>query len=211
MIRLQFFSTDTFYRLVSGLLLSLVLIFFISGSVYYLKTSRREKLYRNASHEYAMLISEFTEKTSQFDLKKAERFTIDYLNTPYYALMQFHIAHHAIQRNDLEAAFKALSAIMDNTKDPNIEAIARQRAARVLMTMKQFEKALTLIEHKSCEGYSAACQIIKGDIFLALGEKQKALQAYQAAKQISPDIETLQPLLQIKLDDLGNLSEALPL
>ena len=67
-----------------------------------------------------------------------------------------------------------------------------------------------LIDHKSCENYRAACQMIKGDIFLALGEEQKALQSYETAKQTFPDIETVQPLLQMKLDDLGNLSEAVP-
>lgn len=207
---LKFISSDQLRRFSTVLLISTIIIGAVGRTYYYIRHTQQENLYLDASHAYEefcrlqkKVSSEQSKKTAQFLIK-------NYSKTPYAQLVRLKVAQAAVQQNQLQEAAQYLSAIMTQTKDPDLYMIAKKRRARVLMAMGKLDAALQLIDHPDAQSYTTAIEEIKGDIFLALGQKEKAIDSYYTAKHALPDVEKLQPLLQMKLDDLGNIKEALP-
>lgn len=211
-MKMHFKSISPYHiRIIGSLLIGIILLSLSIGSYFYIRFNQREAYYLQASHAYENWLQALKTSTSSDWTKQGNEIIKHYPNTPYQVLTQLKLAQQAVHAKQLQQALNYLLAVVDHAKDPQFQAIARQRAARLLITMRQFEKALTLIDHKTCEPYTATCEEIKGDIFLAQGDKKKAFQAYQMAKAAVPNIEDLHPLLQMKLDDLGNIADAIPL
>ena len=75
------------------------------------------------------------------------------------------------------------------------------RIARVNMELKQYDAALKALEGVSNPGYKARVAELKGDIYLAQGNVDKARVEYQTAA----DVEGAESnnILKMKIDDLA--------
>lgn len=172
-----------------------------TGSYYYRAYERREAHYYSASHDYENLL-QITKNQSTIDVDQAVSFIEKYQHTPYVALLQLHLASQAVKANQLKEAIAWLQAAAAQSKDTAIAAIARQRGARILLLLKEFKTALQWLDAIDCDAYAALTEEIKGDVFHALGDKEKARKAYHRAYEIDPALFQHSPLLQLKINDL---------
>jgi predicted negative regulator of RcsB-dependent stress response len=78
------------------------------------------------------------------------------------------------------------------------------RLARVQVQLEQYSEALATLNTAFPESFTAAIEEIRGDAYLQQGKKDLARNAYQAA--IAADGLTTNPNLQIKLDDLAEVT-----
>ncbi len=153
-----------------------------------------------ASDAYIQLV-EGADKDKEQLLSKADDFIAQNGDSSYAVLAAFVAAKQAVEQNELDKAAEKLSWAQSHSPSEELKAIATTRLARVQLAQKNFDKALATLDSKLPEAFFAAVSELKGDIYLAQGDKEKARSAYQAAAD-KGGLEN-NPLLQIKLDDLA--------
>ncbi|NOU52017.1 tetratricopeptide repeat protein [Pseudoalteromonas sp. JBTF-M23] len=124
----------------------------------------------------------------------------------YAVLAAFVAAKEAAEKQQLDVAAQKLQWAADNVQNLELKATAITRLARVQLAQQQFEEALATLDKPMPESFKAQISEIKGDIFLAQGDKEQAKSQYQAALEAST--EGSNTLLKIKLDDLASAQPA---
>lgn len=112
---------------------------------------------------------------------KSDRLRNDYKSTPYAAIATLYEAKAQSEKGDLSGAAESLSWVINNSKQDTVKDIARIRLARVLVADNKLDEASTTINYALPKSYSSLANEIRGDIYLAKGENEKAKQAYDQA------------------------------
>lgn len=114
-------------------------------------------------------------------------------------------ARLAVENDDLASAQQELEWLLANTRsglfgstDETLVQLAQLRLGRVLLASDQTERALTLISGVSEGSLQAEFEELRGDIYLAQGQRDQALRAYQTAA----DLGSANPVLQMKISEL---------
>ena len=94
------------------------------------------------------------------------------------------MAKLAVKNQDLETAQAELRWVLSNSPSVDIELISQQRLARVLAVQGDSDQALMILNSTDAGKYASGYARAKGDIYLSLGENEKALEAYQQAKTL---------------------------
>lgn len=115
-------------------------------------------------------------------------------------------AKKAVEANDFEQALVDLNAAEAMTTDSSLKGLIATRVARVNIQLEQYDAALAALNTINNDGYKSRVAELKGDVYLAQGQADKARVEYQAAA----DAGGLEgnALLKMKLDDLALPSEA---
>lgn len=110
-------------------------------------------------------------------------------------------ARLAVEADDLAAAQQELEWLLDNTgssTDETLVLLAQLRLGRVLLASGEPDRALALISGANAQALSAEFDELRGDIYMAQGQRDQALAAYESAM----DAATGNPILQMKLTEL---------
>jgi len=114
-------------------------------------------------------------------------------------------ARLAVENDDLAGAQQELEWLLANTRsgifgstEKTLVQLAQLRLGRVLLASDQTERALTLISGVSEGSLQAEFEELRGDIYLAQGQRDEALRAYQTAA----DLGSANPVLQMKISEL---------
>ncbi|WP_440053844.1 YfgM family protein [Pseudoalteromonas sp. T1lg65] len=164
------------------------------------------KAYNQHQIDTAEAASEaFTKVVESEDvLAKSETLVSEHSGSSYAVLAAFVAAKEAVEKNDLDTAASKLSWAAENVQNPELQATALLRLARVQVAQKAYDKALATLAKPMPESFKAQISEIQGDVYLAQGDKDKARSAYQSAVEANGTQNN--PLLQIKLDDLATSS-----
>ncbi len=118
------------------------------------------------------------------------------------------LAKEAVEKGELEQAAAELRWVLEATEDQRLTHITRGRLARVLSAQGQHDEALALLDAQD-PAFEAAYLEIRGDILLRTEQEQAAIDAYTKAFAMVKDNPQAQPLLAVKLSDLGVNPETL--
>lgn len=130
----------------------------------------------------------------------------DYENSEYAAFATLFQAREQVLNNDLEGARSSLEWVLGQRPDLEVELVARARLARVMLSQSDdnAQAALdVLAKAKSEAGFVGTIESIRGDAYLAMGQKDKARESYEKALEAARTNGESRPLLQFKLDDLA--------
>jgi len=130
-----------------------------------------------------------------------EQLVVDYGNSPYAALAQFALARKDIEQNDLQSAHERYRWVVENAAQPEHGDIARLRLARVLLTEGEHAAALGELGG-TAPAFFAEVSELKGDIYAAQGDFERAREAYQAAVATLAIEGGSNPWLTMKLESL---------
>jgi predicted negative regulator of RcsB-dependent stress response len=133
----------------------------------------------------------------------AETLKKDYEETPYVDQAQLVLARADVESGQLEQAASRLSAIVANSKDEELRNVARLRLARVQLTQGKPDEALATLAKGEAGAFAPAFEEVKGDAFLAKGDRAGALAAYRKAADVTEPALVDQGLLQLKINDLA--------
>ena len=158
------------------------------------------------SDSYQTLIEQSTKDAKAFT-ENGEKFISENGSNSYVALTALALAKEAATHKDWPQVQKQLTKALETAPTEGIKAIASLRLARVQVQLEQYTEALATLNGTLPESFTAAIEEIKGDAYLQQGKVDLARNAYQAA--IAADGMATSPSLQIKLDDLAQVS-ALP-
>jgi len=126
-----------------------------------------------------------------------------YSRTPYAAMAALSAARAAFETGDLDAAKTHLQWVIERAREEEMKDLARLRLAGVLLDQKKHDEALALVNAPHSAAFDALYADMKGDILLAQGKRGDARGAYQQALEKSDPRSPYRPMIQAKLDALG--------
>ncbi|WP_105187825.1 YfgM family protein [Pseudoalteromonas sp. T1lg48] len=146
-------------------------------------------------------VAQSTEGESADIIAKSETLMQQYEDSSYAVLAAFVAAKEAVENEQLDVAAEKLTWAQQHAATKELKAIAITRLARVQLAQQNYDAALATLTSELPASYEAAVAELKGDIYLAQGDKEQARSAYQSAAD-KGGLES-NPLLQVKLDDLA--------
>ncbi len=149
-----------------------------------------------------MLSSSLAQPTADIS-EFATRLEQHYQHTPYASLAALLEARQAVDAGKLDLAEQKLRWVIDHASSKGIKQIARLRAARILIAQNQYQPALDLLNHVDDNAYLAGVNMVKGDAYAGMGDKQQARQAYQTTLTMLPADAAVKPFVQMKLAQLA--------
>lgn len=189
--------------LVIGVVVALGAVFAWNG---YESSVKQEKT------EASLMFQQLIEVATQNNIVEADDAnTVSYLaqeiktkfDTSEYAIYAaMFIAKESVKEGNLEAAKTELNWILSHSEDSRIKHIATARLARILASEDKTDEALALLNATDSEFEAAYLEIV-GDINQRTGDKEQALVSYKKAYSLVKDKAQVQPLLAVKLADLG--------
>jgi predicted negative regulator of RcsB-dependent stress response len=112
------------------------------------------------------------------------------------------LAKNAVKKQDYKSALQHLSTLVSTDNDL-IAIVANMRMASIQLEMGKFKEAINTLDSKLPGEFNGLYSQLKGDIYVADNQIDKAKEHYKLAlSQISRDSE-LQSLINIKLADLN--------
>lgn len=154
-----------------------------------------------ASTEFETLQPMFDKVTVDEMSKQIDAFSSRNSNKVYYNFLNLKLAKRALSVENFDVAIAALNKVVATPANEVIDIIARIRLARVYIHQKQPQKALDLLNSES-KAFMYLLSQTRGDAYKALGQTDKARQAYQLAKSDFKG-NGVDNNLQMKIDDLA--------
>lgn len=136
--------------------------------------------------------------TAQFLGKQLED---DYSGSTYADLGALYLAKLAVEAKDLAAAERELKWALSHGVDGSLKTIVKMRLARVQLGQGKPDDALRTLDGIQPGEYRPSYDELKGDVYHAMGDDEKAREAYERAMNaLGPGPG--RPMLQMKLDQL---------
>lgn len=182
--------------IIAGLIAAMVLI----GGWNFWKNHQQDQ--RNQASALYETLQRDVEQGRYEEAEKTARSLIEqYGSTAYASYAGLLLAKSKVRQGDLEAAKSVLQQLLQDARGDEIRNVARIRLARLMLSMGESEQGLQLIaeaDPTKMEGFGAAYDELKGDLYVALGRLGEARTSYQSALRSGQ----VSPLLQFKLDDI---------
>lgn len=134
----------------------------------------------------------------------ASRIKLEYPKTSYAHFAAMHKAKYAASAGKWQEAESELRWVLDNKPDPLLAVQAKINLAKTQLAREQYDAALSTLTIAEPKAYEALVEETRGDIYLAQGNKTKALSHYELANAAREALATGTPnqMLDIKLQEL---------
>ena len=162
----------------------------------------QERQRLSASTEYEQFQAEFSQGNTDAVLRRGNYLIENYSGTPYAVIAALTLAKVHVDRGELPAAKQQLQWVVDKAKAPELVHIARLRLARVIAAEGDPAAAIKVLESVDAGMFAASYDELKGDLYVAAGDRDQARAAYRKAiAELNSGAGS--DLVQMKLDDLG--------
>jgi predicted negative regulator of RcsB-dependent stress response len=104
----------------------------------------------------------------------------DFPGSPYADQAQLELAGLYVDQGEDANAIAPLTAVMDHSKDTELQRVARLRLARVMIDQGKPDDALSLLSGDP-GAFAARYHDVRGDAYHAKKDPQKAAEEYKAA------------------------------
>ena len=145
---------------------------------------RREAQAETASARYEELVDAFTRNDKTRGMTLLDQLNREYAWTPYASLGTLIAARVQVEANELDKAAAGLKSVMDNAKDDELQMVARLRLARVQAAQGKYDDALATLKVEDAGEFAPRIADTRGDVLLAKGDRDGALQEYLAARAV---------------------------
>lgn len=155
-----------------------------------------------AGTTFQQMLTAHQNKQPDAALKLSERLVEHHGSTVYGEYGRLFAARFRADRGELDAAKQLLKEVLAKADDDSLRLLARLRLGQIMLSLKEDEEALKLIESAEANmvpPYRALYAELKGDILLALGRQDQARAAYEQARMPGEK----NPLLELKIQDLA--------
>jgi predicted negative regulator of RcsB-dependent stress response len=125
----------------------------------------------------------------------------DFSDTPYAALSSLALAKVEYEKDNVEGAIAQLELAAKNTGDEDIKQIANLRLVSIYIEQQKYDAASALLGLAHDAAFDAKYEELKGDLYLAQGDIDKARMAYDNAINLYG--ASASKLLMLKRQNLG--------
>ena len=131
-----------------------------------------------------------------------DKLTTDFSSSSYSDQAILLMAKYLFDAGSYTQALSVIKPLINNPSSV-IANTATLRAASIYLQLGQHDQALLILEEQSEDGFSGLIYNLTGDIYLDLGNREKAQNYYSLAIDNVTENSNLTQLIQIKLDDLN--------
>ena len=131
-----------------------------------------------------------------------DKLTTDFSSSSYADQAILLMAKYLFDAGSYTQALSVIKPLINNSSSV-IANTATLRAASIYLQLGQHDQALLILEEQSEDGFSSLIYNLTGDIYLDLGNREKAQNYYSLAIDNVTENSNLTQLIQIKLDDLN--------
>ena len=164
------------------------------------ETGKRQQ----ASAEYQVLVRYIEQDKLDAAVPNYEVLKSEYSKSAYTAMASLMMAKARLNAGQADLAAKALTHAMENAQPDPVQIIARARLARVRLSQGDSATALALLDGApSEEGFESQFAEIRGDIHLANGATEQAIESYRTSLELLDQGVGNRRLLVMKLEALG--------
>ena len=156
-----------------------------------------------ASAKYDTMVSALSQGMNDIALEQSSSLIGQFSDTPYAALAALSSAKIKLAQGDSLAARTHIQWVLNKADSNELKQIARIRLARIMLGDGDNQKALALLGQADSGSFVASFENLRGDIYLAMEQPEKAKSAYNLALNAAGRGSGNQDLLRMKLDDLG--------
>jgi len=168
------------------------------------ETGKRQQ----ASAEYQVLVSYLETGNMDAAVPNYEVLKSEYPRSAYTSMAALMMAKSRLNAGQVGLASQALTYAMENAQPEPIKVIARERLARVKLSEGDTDAALQLLDSAPSEaGFESQFAEIRGDIYLANGATDKAIESYKKSLSLLDNGVGNRKFLEIKLEALGVKNE----
>jgi predicted negative regulator of RcsB-dependent stress response len=164
------------------------------------ETGKRQQ----ASAEYQVLLGHIELDNMDAAVPNYEVLKTEYPKSAYTAMASLVMAKARLNAGQADLAATALTHAMQNAQPPPVQVIARGRLARVRLSQGDAAAALALLDGApSDEGFESQFAEIRGDIHLANGATEQAIESYRTSLELLDERVGNRRFLIMKLEALG--------
>lgn len=179
-----------------GIVLAIALLY---GSRYWKEYKHNRAT--QASALYQQAVDAYQTKHPELLQKAIGDLQDKYPHSPYAQYALFIQAKISADKQDYNTASAALNWIISNSRDTNIQSIAKLRLASVQIEQHQEDLAIKTLQSIKNPAFKGLALIKIADAYTVLGDTKNAKINYEAANQLLPDAGNTMPTLAIKLDN----------
>lgn len=179
----------------SSTVLTAILVFAITNYGWRYWQQHKNKTVAKASLGYTQMLTAYEAQKTDEAMLMGKKLIKEQPKSVYAGMAGLMLAKIYVQKQDLKAAQIQLEFIINKTSDSTFKQIARIRLARILLELKQPQKALDILTIINDKAHNAEIKEISADALLVLGKNAEAKKAYQEAVASGSD----SPLLKLKM------------
>ena len=127
----------------------------------------------------------------------------DFSNSPYAARASIYYSKLLVETGDYTAAAKELIWASDENIEPSIQSMANYLLGNLYLVEKKLDEALEVANKIITDGYIGLANDLKGDIYLAKGDKENAIKAYELALEYFGGQGELHKVIENKLNSIS--------
>jgi len=159
---------------------------------------------RQASAEYQTMVKLLNDGKLDDAVANYQTLQANFSRSAYAPLAALHMAKARVDAGQGDLAVGLLEYAMQEGRPAPVQVIARERLARLKLDQGDPDGALALIDGAPTDdGFEARFAEIRGDIYLAQGKREDAIAQYKRALEQHETGIGYQPLLEMKLESLG--------
>ena len=201
--KIKYFLRD-YGKYIIGLIVVMAVMYGISE----IRSYKNEKNTTEAAIIYAKLSLNNTTANPTVDkniiYNATDELESKYSTTQYATFASLFAAKIAFDDTNFTKAMNYLQWVILHAKDKSLVAIAKLRLADVYIDTNKLQDAIKITMDKVDDSFKPLFYQKRGDVYLVMNNKQKAIESYKSALELSRDNQDLAQLIQIKLDILNN-------
>jgi predicted negative regulator of RcsB-dependent stress response len=171
--------------------------------------SHKNEVAFRAADQFSQMTVALQMNDSKKSLQIADGLIKDFPNSPYADQAQLTIARIDVESGKSADAVAPLTQVMSNSKDAELQQIARLRLARVLIDQGKPDEAIKLLAAGTPASFAGRYHEIRGDALYSKKDIPGAIAEYNAALGVSEGGADA-AMLQLKLADLASNEKAKP-
>lgn len=160
---------------------------------------QQDKMHAQASYMYQQLLTAANQQQAETVKQMSGEITKRYPQTEYASLANLMAAKTLIGQDQKDQALEKLNWVMTHSRIASFQQIARLRSARILLTEKKYDQSLKLLDVMDDKTFQPLVDEVRGDVYLAQGQGDKAQQSYSKAQKSLSASSGEDILLSLKL------------
>ena len=158
---------------------------------------------QQASAEYQVMLELLEVDNMDAAVPNYEVLKSEFPKSAYTSMASLMMAKARLKAGQTDLAASALTHAMENAQPEPLKVIARERLARVRLSQGDADAAEKILDATGSEqGFEAQFAELRGDIHLARGETDQAIQSYQESLDLLEEGVGNRVYLTIKLEAL---------
>jgi predicted negative regulator of RcsB-dependent stress response len=172
--------------------------------------ARADRIGVEAATAYSQILDAFDRGDRTHGLDLVEQLRRAHPDSPYVDQADLAAARLLLETGQPERADTYLQAVIGHSHDTELVLIARLRLARVQLTQKHADAALTTLGTANQGSFEGRFAEVRGDAYFSKGDKVQALREYRAARAAMGPPQTANDLLDLKINDLAGAATSAP-